>query len=353
MSKKRERDEDDKNISNKKQTIELDDNSLQLAKDLSLKYKFSLNITPPSNLPSTKSEKLSVNSSKSQNNTVVDVFSSEPPKKSAKKSTKKKSATESTNMRNIHGKVFETYILATVYGAEPDKCDTAKHDLHGSKNKENPGYNVSIKTTKSQTVHCSSVFNIMKSVENDSPVDLVVVKYKDIGDTKKVTSVSRYDLKSLGPEVFGATKENWEEFKEDMESLQEAVGQKYNPANKKQQRKEINDLKKKIAAKYSDSIYTINHKVPGQGRPGRVQASLSKGALQKLADQGRLIESNEGSILHGKTFTDTFKKGDTGKGVKTRKTRKDKKSNKNVIFLNKKGLSKDTIEKVNLILRYL
>jgi len=352
MSKKRERD-DNENISNKKQTIELDDNSLQLAKDLSLKYIFSLKLTPPSNLPSTKSEKLSVNSAKSSNNSVLDVFSSSAP---AKKKSAKKSTPKSRNMRNWHGKAIETEILMTIYGEVPDECETAKHDLHGSKNKENPGYNVSIKTTKSQTVHCSSVFNIMKSVENKSPVELVVAKYKDGGNTKTVTEVSRYDLSSLGPEVFGATKENWEEFKEDMESLQEAVRQDYDPDNKKQQRKEINDLKKKIAAKYSDSIYTINHKVPGQGRPGRVQASLSKGALTKLANMGRLKESNKGSILHGKPFADTVKKGDVGTGVKTRKnkkTRKDKKSNKNIIFLNKKGLSKDTIEKINLTLRYL
>jgi hypothetical protein len=264
-------------------------------------------------------------------------------------------------MRQWQGKVMEKEILATVYGTVPDVCDTAVHDLNKSNNNLNPGYNVSIKTTKSKTVNCSSIFNIMKTIENKSPLHLVVITYidKDGGKTKIVKRVSRYDLSSLGPEAFGATKENWEEFKEDITTLQKAVTQKCDTVDKKKQRREITELKRKIISKYPNPIYTINHKAPGENRPGRVQASLSGRAMKELESLGLKIESNEGSILQkipfASTYTNTYKKN-VGTGVrkrKTRKTRKNKKLNKNVIFLNKKGLSKDTIEKVNLTLQYL
>ena len=87
----------------------------------------------------------------------------------------------------VHGEIIENEIKA-IYGvsAGDNIVYTEEHDIPKRYNRREPGRNVSIKTTGSNTVCFGDANRIYQAVKRSSPLDVVVVKYSQSGDTKNI-----------------------------------------------------------------------------------------------------------------------------------------------------------------------
>jgi hypothetical protein len=251
-----------------------------------------------------------------------------------------------------HGEAWENEILQTVYGVYPSSgiSYTSIHDVPKELN-QRTGKNVSIKCTGSKTVCFGDAARIVETLDKNSPLEVIIVNYKQVGDAKQIQQVDRLDFSSLGTALLG---ENLEKTKNGIDNLKEMV-KTGNPLYKETAKA----LQKEMAS--SGSYFTINPKVgnPEKKRAGRVQISISAKNMTRLVKEHpeMVLESAKCSV-HGCNLTESLVSGRRTFGTKRKKSSSDsgkgvgKKSNKKITRrnLNKLSLSKDTLSKVEDLL---
>ena len=251
-----------------------------------------------------------------------------------------------------HGEAWEKEILQTVYGVYPESgiSYTSIHDVPKELN-QRTGKNVSIKCSGSKTVCFGDASRIVETLGKNSPLEVIVVNYKQAGDVKQIQQVDRLDFSSLGPALLGG---NLEQTKNGIENLKELV-KTGNPLYKEASKA----LQKEMAS--NGSYFTINPKVgnPAKKRAGRVQISISGKNMGKLVkDHPGILKESERCSVHGCNLTESLVSGIRTFGTKKEKSSSDsgkgvgKKSNKKITRrnLNKLSLSKDTLSKVEDLL---
>ena len=128
----------------------------------------------------------------------------EPPVKSLKATTTRKSlkvkAKNAPAGVQKHGKEWENAIITVVVSSSDleeamTQSHTATHDVPKHLNKKNPGTHLSIKATGSSRVDFGDAKRTIQNLSKpDSPLEAIVVRYKQSGTTKIPTSVLRINL---------------------------------------------------------------------------------------------------------------------------------------------------------------
>ena len=202
-----------------------------------------------------------------------------PPKKpkSVKISSKTSLGKTKGHPVQVHGEIIENKIKE-IYGVSADDIIvyTATHDIPKRYNKREPGRNVSIKTTGNATVCFGDANRLFQALKRDSPLDVVVVKYSQSGDTKNIKQVERYNFNTVGMNLFGKDSHTIEhELRELHTMLQRGA-----PAS------DIKALKTSLQQTITKSggVFTLNPKKANldKGRSGRLQASISGKNWNKL-----------------------------------------------------------------------
>ena len=198
-----------------------------------------------------------------------------------------------------HGKIWENEILRKVYEISPDSIPyTSIHDIPKERNKYT-GYNVSIKATGTNKVDFGDAMRIYETAEKGSPLESIIIKYKQHGDIKKIDKVLRLDLTNSKNKLFG----NLPNVKERIQELSQMVKES-NPKYKQFAKNLQIDMKK------SGAFLTVAPKIgnPEKKRYGRLQISLPN--ITKYTDKypESIIESTHCSI-HGCSITNELISG--------------------------------------------
>jgi len=143
--------------------------------------------------------------------------------------------TESPKGVQKHGKKWENEIITVM--VSPSKLEealdqpyTATHDLPKLLNKKNPGMNVSIKAAGKERVDFGDAKRTIHNLQKpNSPLEAIVIKYKQTPTQKIPTSVVRIDLTKGKTELLGKIPEA--ELAEKIDELDEMV-KEGNPAYK-------------------------------------------------------------------------------------------------------------------------
>jgi len=217
-------------------------------------------------------------------------------KKSTKKNTTKKNTTKKNSPQEEppaknqpvikgvqgHGKVWENQIISVIvspndYEEAYNQPYTAVHDIPKHLNKQKPGTHVSIKATGNNRIDFGDARRTIHNLRNpDSPIEAIVVKYKQKGNQKIPENVVRIDLTRGKTELLGTMDEA--ELSAKINQLDEMV-KKGDPLYK-ETTKQLQTLMKEHGAALSVAPKIGN---PGKSRSGRLQISLSN--ITKFAEQ--------------------------------------------------------------------
>ena len=130
-----------------------------------------------------------------------------PTKKATKASTS--GSTPSPKGVQKHGKKWENAIITVMVSPKDlhsalHQSHTAIHDLPKFLNKVNPAMNVSIKATHNKTVYFGDARRIIHSLRKpNSPLEAIVVKYKQSGTQKVPKSVVHINMTKGKKELLG------------------------------------------------------------------------------------------------------------------------------------------------------
>jgi hypothetical protein len=210
------------------------------------------------------------------NKTAAKKPKSEKPKKPTRKNQPEIKGVQG------HGKVWENQIISVI--VSPDDYEeaynqpyTALHDIPKHLNKQTPGTHVSIKATGTNKIDFGDARRTIHNLQNpDSPVEAIVVKYKQQGNQKIPENVIRIDLTKGKTELLGTIAE--EELSAKINELDDMV-KKGDPLYK-QTAKKLQKLMKDNGAALSVAPKIGN---PAKKRSGRLQISLSN--ITKFAKQ--------------------------------------------------------------------
>jgi hypothetical protein len=211
-------------------------------------------------------------------------------KQSATKTTNKKQTTTKTTQKNQpaikgvqgHGKVWENQIISVIVSPSEheeayNQPYTALHDIPKHLNKKKPGTHVSIKATGTNKIDFGDARRTIQNLQHpDSPVEAIVVKYKQQGNQKIPENVIRIDLTKGKSELLGTMDES--ELSAKINELDEMV--KKGDPQYKQTAKQLQKLMKDNGAALSVAPKIGN---PAKKRAGRLQISLSN--ITKFAEQ--------------------------------------------------------------------
>jgi len=218
------------------------------------------------------------------------------PKKHAKNTTKKNTTPEAPPAKNItkknttpeappaknnteikgvqgHGKVWENQIISVIVSPSQheeayNQPYTALHDIPKHLNNKNPGVHVSIKATGRNAIDFGDALRTIRNLQKeDSPVEAIVVKYKQKGDQKIPENVIRIDLTKGKTELLGNLDE--EELLAKVTELDRMV--KTRDPEYSQKYKHLKKIMKDTGAALSLAPKVAN---PAKKRAGRLQINL-------------------------------------------------------------------------------
>jgi hypothetical protein len=201
--------------------------------------------------------------------------------KTAKASGPKKSKTsKATTRRNSpprgvqkHGKIWENAIISIV--VSPSDLDeamtqshTATHDVPKRLNKKKPGTNLSIKATGTNRVDFGDAKRTIQNLnKKDSPLEAIVIKYKQSGTQKIPSSVLRIDLTGAKNELLGNDPKNI--LSSEIDELDKLV-KKGDPSYKQSAK----HLQRYMTENGASLVIAPKIGNPSKGRSGRLQISL-------------------------------------------------------------------------------
>jgi hypothetical protein len=238
---------------------------------------------------------------KKTNNTVVKATTTR--KATSKRTTTRRATTANKSPKGVqaHGKKWENEIISLV--VSPSKIEeamnqpyTAVHDIPKHLNKIT-GRNVSIKATGKNAVDFGDAIRVIDNLEKDSPLEAIVINYKQSGDLKVPTSVVRVDLTQSKDVLLGKNIDKFTERIKVLDKMLKTKDPKYKAYSAALQK----DMKK-------DGAYlSLRPKVanPKKNRPGRLQISLTN--MSKLIeDHPELVLENNGCDIYGKNCLSTL-----------------------------------------------
>lgn len=255
----------------------------------------------------------------------------------AKTAKARKSPRSPTGVQ-AHGKKWENEIISVI--VSPSKVDEAKHqpytavhDIPKYLNKLS-GRNVSIKATGKKTVDFGDALRVVNNLQKDSPLEAIVISYKQNGELKEPTSVLRFDLTSAKDVLLG---KNIDALTDRIKTLDRML--KTGDPNANKLSKEITKEMKNNGAYMSLRPKIVN---PKKKRYGRLQISISN--IDTLVkDHPELILENEGCNIYGKqclSVLESSRRVLTKKTPKTLISAKSRKAAKSIIDgLSDKSLS--------------
>ena len=108
-----------------------------------------------------------------------------------------------------HGFTWQNDLLTNVYGATQDELNslayTEENDLPGSLNRQDPGINLSIKTSCSKNTVCmADCLRLYDLVKSGIPIHMTVIYYKQDDTKKKLLSITEVDLTNSVELLFGS-----------------------------------------------------------------------------------------------------------------------------------------------------
>jgi hypothetical protein len=107
-----------------------------------------------------------------------------------------------------HGKEWEKELIASI--VPPEKLDdalnqlyTARHDIDRELHILPGGRHISVKSSKRNAVDFGDALRTIENVEKTSPLEAIIIKYKQSGNNKEPTEITRINLNNpniyLGP----------------------------------------------------------------------------------------------------------------------------------------------------------
>ena len=194
-------------------------------------------------------------------------------KKTAKvvKATKAvKNTTRKHTGVQAHGHEWEDDLVTLfVSPSKKDEMDkvsyTSVHDIPKELNRLT-GRNVSVKATKTKRVDFGSALRTLENVTKNSPLEAVVIQYNQVGNTKRPSSVKRFNFTDAKNVLFGTN--DLTTIKEDFEELESMV--KTGDSGYKKKAKEIRE---KMVGSYLSVAPKVGN--PSKKRYGRLQISLT------------------------------------------------------------------------------
>lgn len=87
-----------------------------------------------------------------------------------------------------HGFIFENIIKTEVFNLPDEKNNIEIHDIPCCKNKFNNNENISIKTTKSNTVYCGDILRFF-NYDFSNINTIIIIKYKQDENTKEIENI--------------------------------------------------------------------------------------------------------------------------------------------------------------------
>lgn len=123
-----------------------------------------------------------------------------------------------------HGKIWEhefiPYIVAPEYVHEAlNLPHTARHDIKKEHNILPGKRNISVKSTNRHAVDFGDALRTIENVEKASPLEAIIVKYKQVGDIKEPTGLIRIDLNR--PDIY--LGQDFEAVREDIKTIDQMV----------------------------------------------------------------------------------------------------------------------------------
>lgn len=185
------------------------------------------------------------------------------------------------------GFVIENILRTKVFNLPEKVNDTKHYDIPSNENKFNNTENISIKTSKSNTICLGDCLRIFNSEETT----IILVKYKQLHSQRKIVEIIEINFNSeFKTLLFGLITES--EIKE-LQNYIKAIPEG-SPSS------EIKNTYKKMAQNLKKGILTFNPKVDSK-KQRRLQCSIS--GIEKYP---QFILSKSKDILRGIKIEDTY-----------------------------------------------
>ena len=215
------------------------------------------------------------------------------PKKS-NKTTRRNSSPKGVQK---HGKIWENAIITAV--VSPSQLDealaqshTARHDVPKHLNKKAPGINLSIKATGTNRVDFGDAKRTIQNLNNtNSPLEAVIINYRQSGTQKIPTSVLRINLIGAKEHLLGNDPNNT--LSAQIDELDKQI-KRGDPRYKET----AESLKKYMENSGASLVIAPKIGNPLKGRSGRLQISLSN--VKKFArDHPEHVVSETNCSVYG------------------------------------------------------
>jgi hypothetical protein len=199
-----------------------------------------------------------------------------------------------------HGKVWENQIIrAMVNEADLDKAfatsNTAIHDISKELNMKKPGTHVSVKATGSNTVYFGDARRVFNSVrKQDSPLEAIIVKYKQRGEEKVPVNVVQIDMTAAKDALLGSLED------EDFALITEVDELVKRGSDYNKKLRELQQIMRKKGAAFRISAKKGN---PISKRPGRTQFYLSSLPTFVANNPSVVIENTDCSVYGEKCLS--------------------------------------------------
>jgi hypothetical protein len=196
------------------------------------------------------------------------------PRASGPKKNKTVKATSTPAGVQKHGKEWENAIITVVVSSSDleeamTQSHTATHDVPKHLNKKKPGTHLSIKATGSNRVDFGDAKRTIQNLSKpDSPLEAIVVRYRQSGAQKIPSSVLRIDLTAAKEALLGSDPKNI--LTSGIDELDKLV--KKGDSAYKDRAKHLQKYMKDNGASLVVAPKIGN---PSKGRSGRLQISLS------------------------------------------------------------------------------
>lgn len=198
-----------------------------------------------------------------------------------------------------HGFTWQNDLLMNVYGATQDELNslayTEENDLPGSLNKQDPGINLSIKTSCSKNTVCmADCLRLYDLVKSGRPIHMTVIYYKQDDTKKKILSITEVDLTNSVELLFGSvTREQILE----LDAVVKSVPQKRNPT--------LEERHQMYSIRNSLSLLSkaIHFDIKCNSQQSRLQCSFNSFQQFLKENPERIIAQSTSAEFRGKTIT--------------------------------------------------